>query len=426
MALLINTISVVTGEIISMNANKYRVDSRVSREIKRTLHLSNDDYSTSTRAKGTLKVLLDENKRAAADEVTALSKSLLTKIEHARSRKFRSVEGLKDDLSQSAQYLYEKMAGMQKSGGKINVAKLKMASTMFKSKVIMLADAVSAGYARSARDMVALSGVTKEDKELTAIQVGISRADLNGALIGAIMMGEARGKAVEQRLAEHLKHVKRYLQVELAADVDREADAAFAEIQASRKAIADNYLSLKAYAVTVADKVTDAVSKGKGRYLSSIGDLLETVGSLGDVKPLPAYGIGMGAGVADMVFSGDSFAVPESKAVVNGLVNEYTDSCKQVHQRWPLGLGKYLMDRLEVSMLSKGVLEVDKVQGKNGNFVYVNAEALGLSSHLGEFAGLAAQMSDYESALAHLTATLTAPTGPKPKHFVKPPEWQGD
>merc|ERR1711998_761395 len=175
--LLINTISVVTGEIISLNANKYRVDGRVDREIKRTLHLSNDDYSTSTRAKGTLKVLLDENKRAAADEVTALSKSLLAKIEHARSRKFRSVEGLKDDLSQSAQYLYEKMAGMQKSGGKINVAKLKMATSLFKSKVIMLADAVAAGYARSARDMEALSGVTKEDKELTAIQVGISRSD---------------------------------------------------------------------------------------------------------------------------------------------------------------------------------------------------------------------------------------------------------
>merc|ERR1711998_705826 len=422
--LLINTISVVTGEIISLNANKYRVDGRVDREIKRTLRLANEDYSTSKRAKGTLKVLLDENKRAAADEVTALSKSLLTKIDHARTRKFRSVEALKDDLSESAESLYEKMAGMQKSGAKVNVAKLKVATSLFKSKVIMLADAVAAGYARSARDMEALSGVTKEDKELTAIQVGISRSDLNGALIGAIMMGEARGKAVEQRLAEHLKHVKRYLQVELAADVDREADAAFAGVQAARKTIADNYLSLKAYAVTVADKITDTVSKGQ--YLSSIGDLLQTIGGLGDVKPLPAYGIGMGAGVADMVFSGDSFTVPAKKAVINGLVNEYTDSCKQVHQRWPLGLGKYLMDRLEVSMMDKGVLEVDKVPGKNGNFVYINAEALGLSSHLGEFAGLAAQMSDYESALAHLTATLTAPTGPKPKHFVKPPEWQGD
>merc|ERR1712159_236811 len=35
-----------------------------------------------------------------------------------------------------------------------------------------------------------------------------------------------------------------------------------------------------------------------------------------------------------------------------------------------MGLGKYLMDKLEESMTGKGVLQVDKVEGKSGNFVH--------------------------------------------------------
>merc|ERR1711912_81247 len=118
--------------------------------------------------------------------------------------------------------------------------------------------------------------------------------------------------------------------------------------------------------------------------------------------------------------------VPEGKATINGLVNEYVTSCMQVRNRWPMGLGKYLLDRLEVSMMLRDVLQVDKVPGKSGNFVYMNGGAVGLSNKLNDFASLAVRMSDYESALAHLTSKLTV--GPK-KHtetYVKPPEWNGD
>jgi len=91
-----------------------------------------------------------------------------------------------------------------------------------------------------------------------------------------------------------------------------------------------------------------------------------------------------------------------------------------------MGLGKYLLDRLEVSMMGKGVLQVDKVPGKSGNFVYMNGGSVGLSSKLNDFASLAVSMSDYESALAHLTSKLSV--GPKvpTKSYVKPPEWNGN
>merc|ERR1711924_265622 len=126
------------------------------------------------------------------------------------------------------------------------------------------------------------------------------------------------------------------------------------------------------------------------------------------------------------IFSGSFLKVPTGKAPINGLVNEYTDAAKQVRERWPMGLGKYLLDRLEVSMMGKGVLQVDKVPGKSGNFVYMNGGSVGLSSKLNDFASLAVGMSDYESALAKLTSKLSV--GPKvpTKTYVKPPEWNGD
>merc|ERR1711918_168005 len=63
-------------------------------------------------------------------------------------------------------------------------------------------------------------------------------------------------------------------------------DNVFNILEGKRQKIADNYLSLKAYAVSAADKVDDYVAKGKGRALSAIGDLLATVGAQGAVHAL--------------------------------------------------------------------------------------------------------------------------------------------
>merc|ERR1712070_861536 len=150
---------------------------------------------------------------------------------------------------------------------------------------------------------------------------------------------------------------------------------------------------------------------GKGRALSSIGDLLVTVGSMGAVHAKPAEGLGMGGSVLPTIFSGQTIKVSNAVAAINGLVNEYTSSCVQVRARWPMGLGKYLLDKLEVAMLAKGVLQVDKVQDKAGNFVYINGHTVGLSNRLSDFSKLACRMSQYEGVLAKLTARITALPG---------------
>merc|ERR1711939_1166354 len=83
---LVGEIAVVSGEVISNRANQMRVNRRVSAELKRIVRVSDRRFSASKRARGKLKLLMDENKAAAAAEVKALSVSLKNKLAKARSR----------------------------------------------------------------------------------------------------------------------------------------------------------------------------------------------------------------------------------------------------------------------------------------------------------------------------------------------------
>merc|ERR1712199_144231 len=303
---------------------------------------------------------------------------------------------------------------------------LKRAKRAFASKISMLTNTVAANAKKAERNLQRVTGVvhniakaSKADRKLIKDQISALESDLNKSIVRAIAIGEARAKAVEQRINEHLKKTKRYLQTELSEGIDRAADNVFKIVNGKRQKIADNYLSLKAYAVAAADLVIDYRKKGKnGRNLSSIGDLLQTVAALGAVKPVKAEGLGMGGDKVPTIFTGKHIKVSNAVAAINGLVNEYATSCAQVRARWPMGLGKYLLDKLEVSMLGKGVLQVDKVPGKAGNFVYMNGRSVGLSNKLNDFAKLASRMNVYESVLAKLTAKISAaPRKPTPKKF---------
>merc|ERR1712093_516561 len=446
---LVSEIAVVSGEVISNRANQIRVNRRVAAELKRVVRVSDRRYSASKRARGKLKLLMNENKAAASAEVKALSTSLKTKLAKARGRNARNRREMAKDLSQATRTLYERMSNMQKrneanskapSGATAAAAMasanaLKRAKGQFASKISMLTNVVAANSKRAERDLQRVTGVVHNvakaaaaDRKLIKDQTRAMEADLNKSIVRAIAIGEARAKAVEQRINENLKKTKRYLQTELSEGIDRAADNMFKIVNGKRQKIADNYLSLKAYAVSVADKVTDYVGKGKGRNLSSIGDLLSTIGAIGAVRAVKATGLGLGGTKIPALFAGKSIKVSNAVSKINGLVNEYTQSVSQVRSRWPLGLGKYLLDKLEVSMMAKGVLEVDKISGKHGNFVFVNGRSVGLSNKLTDFSTLAARMTTYEGTLAKLTAKLSThiKSHSKKKFFAKPPEWNGN
>merc|ERR1719231_1232050 len=141
--------------------------------------------------------------------------------------------------------------------------------------------------------------------------------------------------------------------------------------QWSEEKIADNYLSLKAYAVTASEKLSDYVIKGKGKNLSSLGDLLTNIAAMSSVKPGKAEGISPSSSIPE-IFTSGTVKVSNSVNKINGLVNEYVEVTNSCRERWPMGLGKYLLLKLEASMTKKGVLQVDKVEGHSGNWVFVN------------------------------------------------------
>merc|ERR1712224_1166188 len=166
--------------------------------------------------------------------------------------------------------------------------------------------------------------------------------------------------------------------------------------------------SLKAYAVTASDALTDYTAKGKGKNLSSLGDLLNSIALLSDVKPQRAEGLSASK-TLPAPFSG-SATVDNKVTKINGMVNEFVDVVNQVRMRWPMGLGKYLLLKLEGSMSGKGVLQVDKIDEKEGNFVFLNGHSVGLSNKLNDFEQLAVAMGSYEKTLAKLTAELSGRT----------------
>jgi hypothetical protein len=443
---LVNNINKVAAEVEAEKQLQARVNEEVDKDLKRIEDLSNKNHSDDARARGALRAVMDENKRAAHEEVQALATQLNAGIEQLRKQNAHNAIEMKKDLTQATEKFSEKLSAQRKeqeaatealntataAATAASRAALATAQAQFDSKIVMLTNTVAANAKTAEAGMTKLTGVVNDikkandaDRALIREQTKAMEADLNKAVARAISLGEAKAKAVEQRIAEHLKDTKRYLQVELIEQAERAADDVFNLLQGKRQKIADNYLSFKAYAVAAADKITDYKEAGKGLALSSIGDILVTVGAMGAVKPPPAEGLGMGGDTIPAIFSGKSVKVNGAVAAINGLVNEYTTSANQVRERWPIGLGKYLLDKLEISMSGKGVLQVDKVDGHAGNYVYMNGRSVGLSNKLSDFAGLACRMNLYEATLAKLTAKIQAPIKKADVH-VPPPEYQGD
>merc|ERR1711998_610477 len=75
------------------------------------------------------------------------------------------------------------------------------------------------GKLRKLMDENKAAAAAEADRILIKEETKALEADLNKALDRAIAVGEAKAKAVQQRIAEHLKDTKRYLQVELNESV---------------------------------------------------------------------------------------------------------------------------------------------------------------------------------------------------------------
>merc|ERR1712072_1449886 len=219
----------------------------------------------------------------------------------------------------------------------------------------------------------------KVDREMIRRQNKAMKRDMDKAIVKAIQIGEARARKGEERARENLSRSKKAMMIEITNEAERAADRTFKTIQGSHAKIADNYLSLKSYAITAREKLSRYVIQGKGKNLSSLGDLMVNVAGLSHVKPRKEEGISPSSTLR-ATFSGKKIKVDNSVRKINGLVNEYVNVMNACRMRWPMGLGKYLLLKLQASMQGKGVLQVDKVADHAGNFVYLNGRAVGPTS----------------------------------------------
>jgi hypothetical protein len=435
----------VSAMVISDTAAQVRINKHVNAEIGRLVKFSDKTHTANKAARGVIRKIMDENKAAAAEEVANLAKEANAAIGAARSQQAAYLRGFKKDLTEATEGLYGKLAkdsatqqeALSELKGSLATAKadtaaaLSEAKSVFASRVDSLTNAITANAKSFEHGLEKATGVMMDWKTSASKDRGVIRkmrkamvADLNKNIVRAIQLGEAKAKAVQERAMENIATEKKALLTTISSSVENMADNVFKAVQEGRHKIADNFLSLKAYATTAADKITDYLAKGKGRNLASIGDLLQTV-AVEDVKVKPAQGEGFGAAELPLIFSGEEVKVDNSVSKINGLVNEYIKTMGQVKARWPMGLGKYLLSKLEIAMQKTGALEVDKIAEKAGNYVFINAHAVGLSSKLSDFESLAVAMPNYEKTLASLTGTLTTKKTAGQME-VPPPEWQGN
>jgi len=438
----------VTGEIVSDKAAQHLINKKVDAEMKALIKKSNTHKSVNIKARGVIKEVMDKNKEHASKITAQLAKKANADIKKARGQQAEALLQFKKDLTASTGKLYQKMSqdseaqklAMTGLNGKLSdsaaatAGALKSSKALFVSRTDTLVNKISENADKFKTKLSAATGLAMDWKTASAEDRKLIRSvrqsmvnNLNKDVTRAIEKGEADMKAVEQEAMANIAVGKKALLSNISESIEKMADDVFSTIQGNRQKIADNYLSLKAYAATAEDKLTDYLQKGKGRNLSSIGDLLASIASMKSVKSKNAGGVGFGQTTMKSPFSGRKIPVAEGVSKINGLVNEYIGVLGQVKNRWNMGLGAYLVQKLEVAMQGTGALEVDKVSGKAGNFVFMNAHAVGLSSKLSDFEGLAVRMTGYEKELAKLTTRL-----PKLKHTNKkgvtigPPEWNGN
>merc|ERR1712196_282902 len=437
----------VSMMIITDKAAQHKINKKIDNELDRILKKSNNNFSSNKAARGVIKKIMDENKAAASEEVANLAAEAKASIAKTRSFQAETLLGFKQDLTKATETLNHALVEHETQRSAANAAMheslttaqasaagaLASAKDEFKSRMESLTNIVAANQKEFEENMEHATGVVMDwkaaadaDRETIKASQRAMNNNLMKDIDRAIELGEAHAMRVEAEAMTNIETEKKALLTTITQSVDNMADQVFQVMQEDRQKVADNYLSLKAYSATAADKIEDYLAKGKGRNLSSIGDLLKTVAGLSDVKVTASTGEGMGSGHLTSIFSRKEVKVDDSVSKINGLVNEYVATVGQVKMRWPLGLGKYLISKLEVAMQGTGALEVDKVSDKAGNFVFINAHAVGLSSKLSDFQSLAVRMTHYEQTLASLTGSLPETKNAAKPIKVPPPQWPGD
>merc|ERR1712100_489690 len=200
---LTSNIAKVSAEVAEEKALQARVAERTKKELARIAKLSNDRHSEDKRARGALRTVMDENKKAAAEELTG-------ELAKLRAKNAANSREMKKDLSQATQKFSEKLAAQQKAQNEAHAnlasataaavaasaAELKSAQGGFDSKITGLTNTIAAHAKQAEEGITKLTGVVHDvskanaaDRQLIRDQTKAMQADLQKALDRAISIG---------------------------------------------------------------------------------------------------------------------------------------------------------------------------------------------------------------------------------------------
>merc|ERR1712022_7573 len=184
-------------------------------------------------------------KRSFAKDLTKATKKLYGAIASANAAQTASHAALTAKLGAAKTSAAAGIAGAKK---------------LFTSRVNTLTNAVVSNAAKFEKNLQRMTGVAMSWKKSAAgdrknIRTlrSAMKADLDKSIARAIQLGEAKAKAVQQRALSDINKASNALLTTASAKIEAMADNVFKLVQGNRQKIADNYLSLKAYAACSAD-----------------------------------------------------------------------------------------------------------------------------------------------------------------------------
>merc|ERR1712100_624013 len=119
---LVGEVMVVSGDVINNRAIQARVNAANAAEMNRIEKLMNLQHSESIKARGKLRRVLDENKRAAAEETDELDTLFKGKIAKIRSVMAANARDAAKDLTKATTQMYTNMANVQQANLEKNAA----------------------------------------------------------------------------------------------------------------------------------------------------------------------------------------------------------------------------------------------------------------------------------------------------------------
>merc|ERR1712100_346196 len=226
---LTGNVEQVSSDLIAEKAMQARVNRKNSAELKRIEDKMNHQQSVSEKARGALRTVLDENKRAAAEETAELDKLFKAKIAKERRSAAEIARGAAKDLSAATQKMYADMAEVAENNAAATEASAAAISKYsaesqaaiaasrkdFNARLNTLTNTVAANHRKVEKGLEVLTGVIRknakegeEDRKLIRDQNKAMGDDMQKKIVRAIQIGETRAKQVENEAKKNLSSTK--------------------------------------------------------------------------------------------------------------------------------------------------------------------------------------------------------------------------